>query len=197
MRLKIRDNHTYADLSSGSPFDVNALEGVESCQYTRTSHSSQDVSTSTFHHGHEPLILQDLNTAVKRVLVLHSLARSHHHSSSDRVDGVRGKSSGNSDDPSQQEGDEDTSIVAKEDGLQRVIQTEVETTVDKDPHSRYGESSVQALDTVGLQGLDIDVDQTVELALATSLALGVVGEPGPGVVETVDEDEGHGTSTSS
>merc|ERR1740131_736586 len=54
---------------------------------------------------------------------------------------------------------------------------------------------VQALDTVRLQSLDVDVDRAVELALA-ALALGVVGQPGPSVVKGVDEEQGLGSGES-
>merc|ERR550517_449424 len=66
--------------------------------------------------------------------------------------------------------------------------------VDEDTDSRDGEASVDALDTIRLQGLDIDIDQTVELTLST-LALVVVGQPGPGKVKGVHEEKGQGSSS--
>ena len=68
--------------------------------------------------------------------------------------------------------------------------------VDEDTDSGDGESSVQSLDTVRLEGLGVDIDETVELSLS-ALALGVIGQPGPGVVQRVDEQQGAGTSHSS
>merc|ERR1719331_2746360 len=50
-----------------------------------------------------------------------------------------------------------------------------------------------ALDTIGLQCLDVDIDQPVELTL-TTLALGIVGQPGPGKVKGVHKQKGHGSS---
>ena len=47
--------------------------------------------------------------------------------------------------------------------------------VDKDTDGRDDETSVQTLDTVGLDGLDVDVDETIELSL-TTLALHVVSQ---------------------
>merc|ERR550517_1082504 len=64
--------------------------------------------------------------------------------------------------------------------------------VDEDADSRDGEASVDALDTVRLQGLDVDIDQTVELTLST-LALVVIGQPGPGKVKGVHEEKGKGS----
>merc|ERR1712002_553499 len=46
----------------------------------------------------------------------------------------------------------------------------------------------------GLQSLHIDINETIELAL-TSLALGIISQPGSGVVKGVDEEKGHGTSS--
>merc|ERR1712008_220231 len=77
--------------------------------------------------------------------------------------------------------------------LEGVEETEVHATGDEDTNGRDGEASVQALDTIRLEGLDVDIDQAVELALAT-LALGIVGQPGPRKVEGVDKGKGHGSS---
>merc|ERR1719225_394435 len=79
-------------------------------------------------------------------------------------------------------------------GLEGIEHTEVHATVDEDTDSRDGEASVDALDTVRLQGLDVDIDQTVELTLST-LALVVVGQPGPGKVKGVHEEQGQGSSS--
>ena len=60
----------------------------------------------------------------------------------------------------------------------------------EDTDSRDGKSSVESLDTVRLEGLRVDINETVELSLS-SLALGVIGQPGPGVVQGVDEQQRH------
>eukprot|EP00916_Digyalum_oweni_P026552 GHVL01043610.1.p2 GENE.GHVL01043610.1~~GHVL01043610.1.p2 ORF type:complete len:219 (-),score=20.59 GHVL01043610.1:782-1438(-) len=72
-----------------TPLDVNGLEAVEPRKHTSASHASQDVGTSSLHHGHEALILNDLCCAVDGTLVLDGLAGGHHHAPSDGVDGVR------------------------------------------------------------------------------------------------------------
>merc|ERR1719151_416655 len=86
--------------------------------------------------------------------------------------------------------DKDTGILAQEQRLQGVVEAEVHATVDEDADSGDGEASVQALDTVRLEGLHVHIDQTVELAL-TTLTLGIVSQPGPSVVKGVDEEQGH------
>ena len=63
------------------------------------------------------------------------------------------------------------------DNLYRIHRDDDNAPVDEDTDGGDGESSVQALDAVGLEGLDVHVDQTVELSL-TTLALGIVGQPG-------------------
>ena len=73
------------ELGSQSPADVHSLELVESCQDTSTSHSSQDVGSGSLHHGHEALVLQDLDSAVNGALVLDTAARGHHHAPPDGV----------------------------------------------------------------------------------------------------------------
>ena len=70
---------------SQSPGDVHGLELVESCQDTGTSHSSQDVGSGSLHHGHEALVLQDLDSAVDGALVLDAASGGHHHASPDGV----------------------------------------------------------------------------------------------------------------
>jgi hypothetical protein len=69
--------------------------------------------------------------------------------------------------------------------------TEVETSVDDDTDDGGKESSVETGDSVRLEGLPVDVDETVELSGSADLGrLVVVGESGSGKVERVDEEEG-------
>merc|ERR1719341_2306977 len=88
----------------------------------------------------------------------------------------------------------DTSVLAQEQRLQGVVEAEVHATVDEDADGRDGEASVQALDAIGLEGLHVHVNQTVELTLAT-LTLGIVGQSGPSIVEGVDEEQRHCSSS--
>ena len=75
-----------------------------------------------------------------------------------------------------------------------VVDTEVETTVDDDTDDRGHEATVETGNTVRSKRLLVDIDEAVELALATLLrVLGVVGETSTGVVEGVDEEEGRST----
>ena len=92
------------------------------------------------------------------------------------TNGVGHKSSSDGNSPSKKEGKSDIRGVSKKNWLQGVEETEVHATVDEDTDSRDGESSVQSLDTVRLQGLGVNVNETVELTLS-SLALGVIGQP--------------------
>ena len=68
--------------------------------------------------------------------------------------------------------------------------------IDEDTDSRDGEASIESLDAVRLEGLGVDINETVELSLS-ALALGVIGQPGPGVVQGVDEQQGAGSGHSS
>jgi len=178
--------------------DVGALEGVETGEDTGTGDTTEDVSAGSLHEGHEAFVLQDLDAAVERVLVLDGLSGGHHHSPTDGVDGIGHETGGDGHTPTEDEGEEDVGVVTQQDGLEGVVQTEVHTTVDEDTDARDDESSVQALDTVGLEGLGVDVDETVELALAAALlgALGVVSQSGTSVIQGVDEQERHGAGAS-
>merc|ERR1712183_772427 len=183
----------YRDLLACSPLDVQFLELVKSSQHTSTSSTSENVGTGSFHHGHEPFILHNLDTTVDGAFVLNSTTRGHHHASSDGVNRIGHKSSSNGNTPAKKEGQANISTVTKEDGLESVKESEVHATVDEDTDSGDGEASVQALDTIGFQSLDVDIDQSIELAL-TTLALGIVSQPGPGKVKGVHEQKGHGSS---
>ncbi len=67
----------WGDLLSQPPLDVELLEFVETGEDTSTSNTSENVSASTLHHGHEALVLHDLNEAVDWTLVFDSLEEEH------------------------------------------------------------------------------------------------------------------------
>merc|ERR1712113_216178 len=120
------------ELGSQSPLDVHGLELVESSQDTGASHSSQDVGSGSLHHGHEALVLQDLDSAVDGSLVLDTTSGGHHHTSPDGVNGVGHQAGGDGDGPAQEEGETNIGSVAQEKGLQSVEHAEVHTAVDED-----------------------------------------------------------------
>merc|ERR1719308_746235 len=179
-----------------TPQSMDLLEFVKSSQHTSSSNTTENVGSSSLHQRHESLVLHDLDSAVNGSLVLDSTTGGHHHTSSDGINGVGHKSSSDGNSPSKKEGKGDIGCVSKKNWLQGVEETEVHATVDEDTDSRDGESSVQSLDTVRLQSLGVDVDETVELTLS-SLTLGVIGQPGSGIVKGVDKHEGEGSSSSS
>merc|ERR1719338_18318 len=181
-------------LLAGSPRNVHGLELVKTSKHTGTSDTTENVGSGTLHHAHETLVLHDLHSAVDGALVLGTTTRGHHHPPPDCVNGVGHQAGSNGDSPSEEEGSSNGRVLSSnEQGLQGIEHTEVHATVDEDTHSRDGEASVDALDTVRLQGLDVDIDQAVELTLST-LALVVVGQPGPGKVKGVHEEKGQGSS---
>merc|ERR1719458_43287 len=182
-------------LQAGSPRDVHGLELVETSEDTSASNTTEDVGTSTLHHAHESLVLQDLHAAVDGALVLGAATGGHHHPPPDCVNGVGHQASGNGHSPAKDEGGSHRGVLSSDqERLQGIEHTEVHSTVDEDTDGRDGESSVQTLDAIGLQSLDVDINQSVELARAI-LALGVVGQPGPGKVKGVHKQKGHGSSS--
>ena len=73
---------------------------------------------------------------------------------------------------------------------ERIVDTEVETTVNDDTDDGRNEATVETSNTVRGKGLLIDVNETVELAGSSTLGrLSVVGKTGTGVVERVHEKE--------
>merc|ERR1712083_438664 len=182
-------------LQAGSPRDVHGLELVETGEDTSASNTTEDVGTSTPHHAHEALVLQDLHAAVDGALVLGAATRGHHHPPPDCVNGVGHQASGNGHSPAKDEGGSHRGVLSSDqERLQGIKHTEVHSTVDEDTDGGDGESSVQTLDAIGLQSLDVDINQSVELACAI-LALGIVGQPGPGKVKGVHKQEGHGSGS--
>ena len=124
--------------------------------------------------------------------------RSHHHTTTDRIERVGGDTSTSGDSPAEQERGQEVTLerADEDDGLDGVVHAEVETAVDDDTSDGGHETTVETGDTVGGEGLLVDVDETVELTLAALLcALGIVGETGTGVVEGVDEEEGGRTGS--
>ena len=76
-----------------------------------------------------------------------------------------------------------------------VVDTEVETTVDDDTDDRGNEATVETRDTIGREGLFVDIDETVELTGSSTLGrLGIVSKTSTSIVEGVDEEKGGGTS---
>ena len=126
------------------------------------------------------------------------LSGSHHHSSTDGVKGVGSDTGTGGDTPSEEERGQEGALEgsSEDDGLQGVVETKVETTVDDDTDDGWDETTVETGNTIGSEGLLVDVEETVELTLTTTLLgrLVVVGETGTGVVQRVDEEEGRGTS---
>merc|ERR1719309_307305 len=184
----------YRDLQACSPLDVQFLELVKSSQHTSTCNTSENIGTGSFHHGHEPFVLHNLDSTVNRAFVLNSTSRCHHHASSDGVNRIGHEPSSNGNTPAKKEGQANISTVTKEDGLESVKHAKVHATIDKDTNSGDGETSVQALDTIRFEGLHIDINETIKLAL-TTFTLGIIGKPGSGIVKRVHKQKRHSTSS--
>jgi len=175
-----------------TPADVELLESVESGQDTGAGDASEDVGAGALHHGHEALVLHDLHGAVDGALVFDGRAGGHHHTPTNGVDGVGHQTGSDGDTVTQAEGQEQPGIGSQKDGLQGIVEAEIHATIDEDADARDDETSVETLNTVGLEGLGVDVDETLVLALST-LALGVVSQTRTGVIEGVDEEQREGT----
>lgn len=173
------------------------LELVVDGEDTSTGDTTENVGTSTLEERLDTLLGNNLGSGIEGRLVLDGLTGGHHHATTDGVKRVRGDTSGGGDAPAKSERGKEVvlEVTDEEDGLDGVVETEVETTVDDDTSDGGTETTVETGNTIGSDGLAVDIDETVELTLTTLLGgLGVVGETGTGVVEGVDEKEGSGTS---
>jgi len=174
------------------------LELIVDGQDTSTGDTTENVGTSTVEQRLDTVLGNDLLGGIERALVLDGLTRGHHHTTTDGVKRVGSDTGTGGDTPTEEEGGKEVvgQSTSEEDGLERVVHAEVETTVDDDTGDGGHETTVQTGDTVRGEGLAVDVNETVELALTTLLGvLGVVGQTGTGVVQRVDEQHGSGTSS--
>jgi len=87
-------------------------------------------------------------------------SRRHHHPSSDGVERVRSKTGTGGNSPSESERGSEVALEGtnKDNGLDRVVETEVETSVDNDTNDGRNETSVETSDTIGSEGLSVDID---------------------------------------
>merc|ERR1712056_83995 len=159
-----RSRKRFVDLLASSESDVGGGDDVETSKYTSTGDTSENVSTSTFHHGHETFVLQNLGTAIDGTVVFDTTTTGHHHSSSDGIDWIRSQTRNNGDRPTEEEGDKSRSGVTNDDWFQRIVKSKVETSVDEDTDARDDETSVKASNTAGSQSLLVNIDQTVVLS---------------------------------
>jgi len=178
--------------------EENELGLVVDGQDTGTGNTTENVGTSSLEERLDTLSGDDLAGGIHGTLVLDGLTGGHHHTTADSVKRVRGDTSTSGDGPTEEERGEEVALegTSEEDGLERVVHTEVQTTVDDDTSDGGHETTVETGNTVRSEGLLVDIDQTVELTLTGALGgLGVVGKTGTGVVEGVDEGEGSGTGS--
>jgi hypothetical protein len=167
-------------------------------QDTSTRDTTENVGSSTLEERPDTLLGNDLAGGIEGGLVLDGLTRSHHHTTTDSIERVRGNTGTGGDTPSESEGGEEVTLerTDQDDGLDGVVETEVQTTVDDYTEDGRTETTVETGDTISGEGLLVDIHQAVELTLTTSLgSLGIVGETGTGVVEGVDEEEGSSTGS--
>lgn len=123
--------------------------------------------------------------------------RRHHHTSTDSVEGIRGNTSASGDSPAEQERGNEVTLEGtnKEDGLDRVVHAEVQSTVDNYTKNRGAETTVKTEDTIGGKSLLVDIDQAVELTVSSSLSvLGIVGKTSTSIIQRVHEKQGRSTS---
>jgi hypothetical protein len=167
-------------------------------QDTSTCDTTENVGSSTLEERSNTLLGDNLATSIHGRLVLDGLTRSHHHTTTDSVQWVRSNTSTSSNGPSEKEGSKEVTLkrTDKDDRLDRVVHTEVKTTVNDYTKDGRTETTVKTGNTIRGEGLLVDIDQAVELTLTTRLGvLVVIGKTGTSVIEGVDEEEGSSTGS--
>ena len=200
--MKKKSKKRQAALGASHLFELLAeedkLDLVVDGQDTSTGDTTEDVGTGTLEQGLGTLLGDDLAGSIQGGLVLDGLTRGHHHATTDSVQRVGSNTSSSGNSPAEQEGSEERALkrTNQENGLDRVVHAEVQTTVDDNSENGGTETTVETGNTVGGEGLAVDVNETVELTVTAALGgLGVVGQTGTGVVQGVDEEEGSGTGS--
>jgi hypothetical protein len=130
-----------------------------------------------------------------------------YHTTSDSIERVRSETGTSCYDPSERERGKEVTLecASKEDGFERIVHTEVETSIDNDTSDGRTEPTVQSADTVGSKGLPVDIDQTVELTFTTYInvrivltrdfpstflcGFSIVGQSSTSVIQRVDEQK--------
>jgi hypothetical protein len=80
----------------------------------------------------------------------------------------------------------------------RIVDTEVETTVDNDTNNGGNETAIKTKQTVRSKRLFVDINQAIELTGSSTLgSLGVIRETGTSIIEGVHEKERGCTSGTS
>jgi hypothetical protein len=150
-------------------------------EHTSTGNTTENVGTSTLEERSETLGGKDLASSIQRTLVLYGLARRHHHATTDSVEWVRSDTSTSGDSPAKHEGGQEVTFerTDQENRLDGVVHAEVQTTIDDDTDDGRSETTVETGNSIGSEGLAIDIDQAVELTSSSALGrLGVVGKTG-------------------
>jgi hypothetical protein len=196
--------------------EEDELDLVVDGEHTGTGNTTEDVGTSTLEERLDTLSGDDLAGGIHRGLVLDGLfqismcwscgdcglntylTRGHHHAATDGVERIRSDTSTSGDSPAESERGQEVTLkrTNENNGLDGVVHAEVQTAVDDYTENGGHETTVETGNTVGSEGLLVDIDETVELAITTLLSvLGVVGKTGTGIIERVDEEEGSGTGS--
>jgi hypothetical protein len=167
-------------------------------QDTGTGNTTENVGTCTLEERLNTLLGDDLAGGIHGSLVLDGLTGGHHHATTDSVKGVRSDTSTSGDGPSESERGKEVTLkrADEENWLNRIVHSEVKTTVNDNAENGWPETTVETSNTIGSEGLLVNIDEAVELAVTTLLGvLGIVGKTGTGVIERVDEEEGCGTGS--
>lgn len=129
-------------------------------QNTGTGNTTKDVGTSTLEERLDTLLGDDLATSIEGALVLDGLTRGHHHATTDSVQRVRSDTSTSGDRPSESERSKEVTLkrTDEENWLDGIVHSEVKTTVDDDTEDGGSETTVKTGNTIGSEGLLVDID---------------------------------------
>jgi len=122
--------------------------------------------------------------------------RSHHHTSTDRIERIWGNTSTSSDSPAKQKGGQEVALQGTDEEyrLDWVVHAEVETAIND--YTKYGgtKATVESKNAICGKCLLVNIDQAVELTVSAGLGvLRVVCQTCTSIVERVNKEKGSGT----
>lgn len=169
--------------------EKNQLDLVVNGQNASPSNGSQNVCSRAVKEGPDAIFGNNLPGGIKRILVLDSLSRSHHHAASNSVQRIRQGAGQGGQAPGQRERGQEVVLerTYQQDRLQTVVESKVEATVHHSAPERGHKATIETGYSVGSQCLAVNIQQPVELPLPAVGCLCIVGEAGSGEIERIDE----------
>jgi len=184
---------TYLLLLDGSEVHLHFVVHDQNKGSTSTS---EDVGEGTLEESLTTFLAVDLGETVEGTGVEDFLlARLHHQSSSDGIEGIRDNTGDSGDNLGNEELVEDGGLGVRQEGsLGSIVTTEVTGSVGDDTNDGDTETLVKSLNTINSSNLVDTINETSELSISTSLT-DISSKSSSGEIQRIDEHQRSSTSS--